>query len=168
MCRPKVVSLVEEIGIYPLFLQNMKNRTQIHMMMLRYCSRLLLSLAAVVKIQWLKCRSAFSYPEHIWMLPLKNQFSLGIAHKEETRSWQRSFVLMLQLACALLPKIKYRSNFLSKAKYQLFFLSSFHILFNGKICKSVEQSNLQLPTWIYAAQIHTLAFTTLSETLGLI
>lgn len=102
------------------------------------------------------------------MLPLKNQFSLSIAHKEETRSWQSSFVLMLQLACALLPKIKYRSNFLSKAKYQLFFLSSFHILFNREICKSVEQSNLQLPTWICVAQIHMLAFRTLSETLDLI
>lgn len=72
-------------------------------------------------------------------------------------------MLVLQLACALLPKIKYRSNFLSKDKYQLFFLSSFHVSFSGKIFKSVEQGNLQLPTWIYAAQIHMLAFRTLSE-----
>lgn len=50
MCRLKVVSLVEEIGVYPLFLQNVKNGTQIHMMMLKYCSHLLLSLAAVVKL----------------------------------------------------------------------------------------------------------------------
>lgn len=63
----------------------------------------------------------------------KVEFFFSIACKEETRSWQTNLMLMLQLASALLPKIKCRSNFLSKDKYQLFFLSGFHILFNTKI-----------------------------------
>lgn len=51
----------------------------------------------------------------------KSEFFFSIVHREETRGWQSSLMLMLQLSSAFLPKIKLRSNFLGKGKYQLFF-----------------------------------------------